>query len=140
MKIVITIDDNLDEAVKVDLMNKLWVDAQTATRGHFEAEHDGDRKLSQLANGEFDKWGKLRWKLRHADRPCPPSRSAGRTYPWERNRDVVTKFCLLAAIRSCPDAVGLVTECGCCVRRGLRLTWLGRLAAAPPGRLEPAPA
>jgi hypothetical protein len=62
MKIVITIDDNLDEAVKADLMNKLWVDAQTTTGGHFKAEHDGSRRLSRVANDEFDEWGKFRWK------------------------------------------------------------------------------
>jgi hypothetical protein len=62
MQIVITIDDNEDEPVKVDLMNKLWVDVQTAVKGRFNVDHDGGGELSRRANDEFDKWGKIRWK------------------------------------------------------------------------------
>lgn len=62
MKIVFTIDDNLDETAKVNLLNELWVAAQTTTKGGFETEHDGGSRLSRLANDEFDEWGKRRWK------------------------------------------------------------------------------
>jgi hypothetical protein len=63
MNITIEIDDGLDDAVKIDLMNKLWVEAETTTKERFKkAWHDGDPKLSKLANDEWDRWSKFRWE------------------------------------------------------------------------------
>lgn len=62
MTITARIGDNLPETVKVDLLNTIWVAVQTTATGLFKVEHDGEPKLSQLANHQFDKWGKHRWK------------------------------------------------------------------------------
>jgi hypothetical protein len=42
MTITAKVDDDLLEAVKVDLLNMIWVGVQTTPKGHFEVVHDGD--------------------------------------------------------------------------------------------------
>jgi hypothetical protein len=65
MKIVIDIDDNLPETVKVVLLNMLWAVTQgwsEMAKGNFTARHNGGRKLSQSANNKWDEWDEPRWE------------------------------------------------------------------------------